>query len=64
MVDQLNGRLLKRGDIEAWQRALEQAQDAGTRARWARNGMERIEEMGLTPQEHAMRLAAIITIED
>ena len=64
VVDQLNGRLLKRGDIEAWQRALEQAQDAGTRARWARNGMERIEEMGLTPQEHAMRLAAIITIED
>ena len=63
VVDQLNGRLLERGDIEAWQRALEQAQDAGTRERWARNGMERIEEMGLTPQEHAKRLAAIISTE-
>ena len=63
VVDQLNGRLLERGDIEAWQRALEQALDSGTRERWARNGMERIEEMGLTPREHAKRLATIISNE-
>ena len=33
VVDQLNGRLVERGDLDAWNRALEQARDAGTRAR-------------------------------
>ncbi len=61
VVDQLNGRLVERGDIDAWNRALEQAQDSGTRERWARNGIARIEELGLTPDNHAERLHAIIS---
>jgi glycosyltransferase involved in cell wall biosynthesis len=60
IVDQLNGRLVERGDIEAWHRALEQGQDSGTRERWARNGLSRIEELGLTPDNHAKRLVSII----
>ena len=60
IVDQLNGRLVERGDVEAWHRALEQASDPGTRERWAHNGLARIEELGLTPQEHAERLYSIV----
>ena len=63
IVDQLNGRLVERGDIEAWRRALEQARDPGTRERWARNGLTRIEELGLTPESHAERLHSIINGE-
>ena len=63
IVDQLNGRLVERGDIEAWHRALEQARDPGTRERWARNGLARIEELGLTPEIHAERLHSIINGE-
>ena len=64
IVDQFNGRLVERGDIEAWHRALEQASDPGTRERWAHNGLARIEELGLTPQDHAKRLHSIINNED
>jgi glycosyltransferase involved in cell wall biosynthesis len=60
IVDQFNGRLVERGDVEAWHRALEQASDPGTRERWAHNGLARIEELGLTPQEHAERLYSIV----
>ena len=60
IVDQFNGRLVERGGIEAWHRALEQASDPGTRERWARNGLARIEELGLAPQDHAERLYSII----
>ena len=63
VVDQLNGRLVERGDLDAWNRALEQARDAGTRERWARNGLARIEELGLTPETHAERLHAIMNGE-
>jgi glycosyltransferase involved in cell wall biosynthesis len=63
IVDQLNGRLVERGDIEAWRRALEQARDPGTRERWARKGLDRIEELGLTPESHAERLHSIINSE-
>ena len=63
IVDQLNGRLVERGDIEAWRRALEQARDPGTRERWARKGLDRIEELGLTPESHAERLHSIINGE-
>ena len=61
VVDQLNGRLVERGDFDAWNRALGQARDDGTRERWARNGLTRIEELGLTPEKHAERLHAIIS---
>ena len=64
IVDQLNGRLVERGDLEAWHRALEQASDPGTRERWARNGLARIEELGLTPQEHAERLYSIVNSDE
>jgi glycosyltransferase involved in cell wall biosynthesis len=64
IVDQFNGRLVERGDIEAWHRALEQASDPGTRDRWARNGLARIEELGLTPQDHAERLYSIINSDE
>ena len=60
VVDQLNGRLVERGDLDAWNRALEQARDAGTRERWARNGLARIEELGLSPENHAERLHEIM----
>ena len=60
VVDQLNGRLVERGDLDAWNRALEQARDAGTRERWARNGLARIEELGLTPENHSERLHEIM----
>jgi glycosyltransferase involved in cell wall biosynthesis len=63
IVDQLNGRLVERGDIGAWRRALEQARDPGTRERWARKGLDRIEELGLTPESHAERLHSIINGE-
>ncbi len=63
VVDQLNGRLVERGDLDAWNRALEQARDAGTRERWARNGLARIEELGLTPENHAERLHEIMNGE-
>ena len=45
-------------------RALEQASDPGTRERWARNGLARIEELGLTPQEHAERLYSIVNSDE
>jgi len=64
IVDQLNGRLVERGDVEAWHRALEQASDPGTRERWAHNGLARIEELGLTPQEHAERLYSIVNSDE
>ena len=63
VVDQLNGRLVERGDLDAWNRALEQARDAGTRERWARNGLARIEELGLSPENHAERLHEIMNGE-
>ncbi len=64
IIDQFNGRLVERGDVDAWHRALEQANDPGTRERWARNGLARIEELGLTPQDHAERLYSIINSDE
>jgi len=56
IVDGVNGRLLGRGDLEAWKKAFEQAKDEETRESWAREGVNRIEELGLTPEMHADRL--------
>ena len=56
IVDGGNGRLLGRGDLEAWKKAFEQAKDEETRESWAREGVNRIEELGLTPEIHADRL--------
>ena len=56
IVDDVNGRLLKRGDLESWKEALEQAKDKKMRELWAREGTARIEELGLTPERHVDRL--------
>ena len=60
VVDGVNGRLLKRGDMESWITALDQARNPDIRNEWAAAGLARIEELGLTPQTHAARLKAII----
>jgi glycosyltransferase involved in cell wall biosynthesis len=60
VVDGVNGRLLKRGDIASWSTALDQARKPDIRNEWAAAGLARIEELGLTPQNHAARLKAII----
>jgi len=56
VVDGVNGRLIERGDLESWKVAFEQAKDQNTRANWAQAGLARIEELGLTPERHALRL--------
>ena len=55
VVDGVNGRLIERGDLESWKVAFEQAKDQNTRANWAQAGLARIEELGLTPERHALR---------
>ena len=60
VVDGVNGRLLKRGDMASWSTALDQARNPDIRNEWAAAGLARIEELGLTPQTHAARLKAII----
>tara|TARA_Y100001970_G_scaffold212330_1_gene259295 strand:- start:6415 stop:7644 length:1230 start_codon:yes stop_codon:yes gene_type:complete len=60
IVDRINGRLLKRGDYSAWKDALEEAMNISTREDWAKAGLNRIEELGLTPENHAIRLKEII----
>ena len=57
VVDGVNGRLIERGDYDAWKIALEQAKEQATRAMWAEAGLARIEELGLTPERHVLRLA-------
>ena len=56
IVDGVNGRLLSRGDLEAWKKAFEQAKDEETRKSWAREGATRIQQLGLTPKSHVDRL--------
>ena len=56
IVDGVNGRLLSRGDLEAWKKAFEQAKDEETRESWAREGATRIQQLGLTPESHVDRL--------
>jgi len=60
VVDGVNGRLLKRGDMASWSTALDQARNPDIRNEWAAAGLARIEELGLTPQNHAARLKATI----
>ena len=56
VVDGVNGRLIERRDFDSWKDALEQAMEQNTRAIWAEAGLARIEELGLTPERHALRL--------
>ena len=54
--DEVNGRLLGRGDLAAWREALSQASEPSIRQKFASNGLKRIDELGLSPESHASRL--------
>ena len=56
IIDEYNGRLIKRGDLNSWRAALDQAQAQDIRASWAKAGLARIEELGLTSERHTQRL--------
>ena len=56
ILDGENGRLIDREDYDMWTEALEQAKDPEIRNKWAAAGIHRINQMGLTPEEHSMRL--------
>ncbi len=60
VLDGVNGRLLPRGDIDAWHSALEQAADGETRVAWAEAGRARITEMDLSTEAHCRRLELIL----
>tara|TARA_B100001564_G_scaffold170821_1_gene143601 strand:- start:573 stop:1217 length:645 start_codon:yes stop_codon:yes gene_type:complete len=56
IVDGVNGRLVARGDFDDWRKALIQARDPDTRARWAESGLSRIVELGLSSENYASQL--------
>ena len=60
LIDGLNGRLIARDDTAEWHTWLEKAGDTGIRKQWAEAGRSRIAELGLSPEDHCSRLAAII----
>ena len=62
--DGVSGRLLARGELEAWHAALEEAADAETRAAWAEAGRANILALGLTPADQARRIAELLGAED
>ena len=54
--DGVNGRLLPRDDIMAWQEALNEALEADVKKKWAKAGREKIAELDLSPDAHARRI--------
>ena len=54
--DGVNGRLLPRDDPMAWQEALNEAQDADLKKKWAEAGRQKIAELDLSPDSHARRI--------
>ena len=56
IVDGKNGRLIKRGAYDDWTKALTQVKDPEIRNNWAISGIERIKQLGLTPENHSIRL--------
>ena len=56
IIDGENGRLIDRGEYDLWNEALVQAKNIDIREKWARSGIERIEQLGLTPENHSIRL--------
>ena len=54
--DRVNGRLLPRDDPMAWQEALNEAQDAELKTKWAAAGKEKITRLDLSPDAHARRI--------
>ena len=59
--DGVSGRLLPRGDWDAWHAALEEAKNSEKRKAWSKAGQERIAEMGLQPEDQATTLSEIIS---
>ena len=59
--DGVNGRLIERGDIKGWHSALDQAADPGVRESWAERGLQRIQELDLSPEAHAKRIEHILS---
>ena len=57
--DGVNGRLLPRDDIMAWQEALNEALDSDVKKKWAEAGRQKIAELDLTPDAHARRIFEI-----
>jgi len=55
-----SGRLLPRGDWQAWHAALNDASEMKTRTDWSNAGKSGIKSLGLTPSHQAKRLAKII----
>jgi len=53
IVDGENGRLIDEENSGLWKEALEQARDPETKMSWGMSGLARIEELGLTPENHA-----------
>ena len=53
IVDGENGRLIDEENPRLWKEALEQARDPETKMIWGASGLTRIEELGLTPENHA-----------
>lgn len=60
VIDEVNGRLLPRDDEWAWKKAFEQAADPKLREQWTSEGRARIEELGLTPSNHAIRISEVV----
>ena len=54
--DGVNGRLLPRDDIMAWQEALNEALDTDVKKKWAEAGRQKIAELDLSPDAHARRI--------
>jgi len=56
IIDNENGRLIERNNIDSWHSALEQAAEPKIREKWSKNGRIRISELDLTPKAHARRI--------
>lgn len=57
--DGVNGRLLPRDDIMAWQESLNEALDSDVKKKWAEAGRQKIAELDLSPDAHARRIFEI-----
>tara|TARA_Y100001970_G_C14257611_1_gene876706 strand:+ start:2601 stop:3845 length:1245 start_codon:yes stop_codon:yes gene_type:complete len=58
--DGINGRLIARNDLLAWQNALKEASEHENRKKWAKEGRAKIERLNLSPEGHSKRIKEII----
>ena len=59
IVNNKNGRLIVRGEIDDWHNALKDAEDMDNRIRWSKAGMDRIRSLDLSCEKHAERIHSI-----